>query len=342
MDDLGVFAYFAFVEGLEGELTARWEKLQGDTYWAIDSPPVMEKYKPFQKFFNDAEVLVMETIHEYFQPLLKIAITHRRHLRNKSPLATLAEWLDWTESQILSVVCNFLGMDERLVEWAGSQNQKLRMSLANSWYSDSKFDPASESRNDSRFLASSARLTGAEWVDNEGCSEFLLPRWTQSHHPVLNLRHPKESPQERSAWDAKFEAERMSRAETMQWVKQVEISFSRNIAIQIHKDRLDGQIYAGRSDLARRPREKRVSNQYHSALKRHIKNCLTNDPEATALQVCGYIDEQDINDIPSGWLKNGNRELTVAYRNDKKARRSIDAQISKVKRDLKASENARI
>src|SRR5947209_1125140 len=115
-------AYLAWVKRLDEELTARWEKLQGDTYWAIDSAPVMEKHKPFQKFFEDAEVLVAETIHEYFQPLLTIAVTHHQILGNKSPLARLAEWLDWTESQILSVVCNVLGMDERLVEWAGSQN----------------------------------------------------------------------------------------------------------------------------------------------------------------------------------------------------------------------------
>jgi hypothetical protein len=127
------------------------DDLCGHSYWAIDAAPVTEKYKPFQKFFEGAEVLLADTIHEYFQPLLKIAITHHQPLGNKSPLATLAEWLDWTESQVLRVVCNFLGMDERLVEWAGSQNPKLGMSLVTSWHCDSEYDTPSVCESDHSF-----------------------------------------------------------------------------------------------------------------------------------------------------------------------------------------------
>lgn len=79
----------------------------------------------------------------------------------------------------------------------------------------------------------------------------------------------------------------------------------------------------------------RPRRNYRSSVKRHIANALTNNPSASALQVCGYLDEQDldVDRIPSSWLKNGNRELTVAYR-DKAVRRQIDSQISKVRRDL--------
>jgi hypothetical protein len=74
---------------------------------------------------------------------------------------------------------------------------------------------------------------------------------------------------------------------------------------------------------------------YHSALNRHIQNCLLNDPTASALQVCRYLDEQDVRGIPPTWLENGNRELSAAYRNDPKVRACIDARVSKVRRDLK-------
>jgi hypothetical protein len=51
--------------------------------------------------------------------------------------------------------------------------------------------------------------------------------------------------------------------------------------------------------------------------------------------VCGYVDEQGIDeDIPKSWLKDGNRELTVAYQTDSKIRGKIAAMISKIRRDL--------
>jgi len=83
----------------------------------------------------------------------------------------------------------------------------------------------------------------------------------------------------------------------------------------------------------RKPRPKK---QYRSCLKRHIKNCLTNNPDASAAQVCGHVDEQGLadDDFPATWMKNGNRELTVAYK-DEKVRPRIDSMISKVKHDLR-------
>lgn len=89
-----------------------------------------------------------------------------------------------------------------------------------------------------------------------------------------------------------------------------------------------------RSGAVGNSRKKGSPKQYRSALKRHIKNYLTNYPDASALRICGYLDEQDIEDIPSSWLKDGNRELTVAYR-DEKLRPRIDAMISKVRADLR-------
>ena len=92
----------------------------------------------------------------------------------------------------------------------------------------------------------------------------------------------------------------------------------------------------GMTDRARgEHRKKRTPGRYRSTIKRHIKNCLTNNPAASALEICGYLDEQDVDNIPSSWLKNNNRELTVAYRNEK-VRSRIDAMISKVRADLRA------
>ena len=88
------------------------------------------------------------------------------------------------------------------------------------------------------------------------------------------------------------------------------------------------------ANVSQKSRTNSTIRNYRSQVKRHIKNFLTNSPRATALQVCEYLDEQVVDDIPSSWLKNGNRELTVAYR-DKTVRRRIDSQISKVRSDLK-------
>jgi hypothetical protein len=58
-------------------------------------------------------------------------------------------------------------------------------------------------------------------------------------------------------------------------------------------------------------------------------------PSATDRDVCGYVDEQGIDEaIPRSWLKDGNRELDVAYQTDSKTRDKIAATVSKVRHDL--------
>lgn len=73
-----------------------------------------------------------------------------------------------------------------------------------------------------------------------------------------------------------------------------------------------------------------------SALKRHIRNCLTDHPDSTAQQVCAHLDEIDLPEgtIPVGWLQKGNRQLFSAYKRDQSIRAKIDVMISKVKRDM--------
>jgi hypothetical protein len=311
-DDLSVFSYIAFQRRFKKELTSRWQKLEYAAYSSIISAPVVKKYKPFQKFFEDAECLVAETIREYFPRLLDFATARRpQDLGNVSPL-------DWTKSHTLKEVCDFLGIIDEKV--------------------DENFDWASEPRDDSRVLRSANRLTQIAGFEEEPSSEFLLPRWIHGsgRHPVWAIG----SPESRSARDARFAAERMSRAETTQWVKYTEFLITRKVALQIDENALDSCIDAGAPGksvnlILEGRTEKQAFNQYRSALKRHIKNCLTNDPEATVLQVCRYLDEQDAAGIPPRWLKNGNRELTVAYR-DRKVRPLIDSMISKVRGDLRA------
>ena len=212
-DDLAVFAYIAFQDLFEWELTTRWRKLEDAAYSSIVAAPAAEKYKPFQKFFEDAEALLADTIREYFKRLLDIAIGRSQHLGNVSPL-------DWTKSHILKEVCEFLGMGEKV---------------------DENFEWTSEPLDNSRVLSSAKRLTEIAGLEGESPSKFLLPRWTTVPHPAWAL----VSVEGRLACDAKFEAERMPLGETVQWVKQTEFLLGRKIALQIKKDHLDSCIDAG-------------------------------------------------------------------------------------------------
>jgi hypothetical protein len=85
------------------------------------------------------------------------------------------------------------------------------------------------------------------------------------------------------------------------------------------------------------PRPAIALKPYQSRLKRYIRNYLTDKPNATAREVCGYVDEQALDGcIPKGWLKDGNRELTVAYKTDPTTRGKIAVLVSKIKLDLKS------
>ena len=210
-DDLGVFAHIAFEDRFKLELTTLWQKLEDAAYSSIVAAPVAKKYKPFQKFFEDAEVLLADTIHQYFQRRLNIAIARRQHLGNVSPL-------DWTKSHMLKDVCAFLGVDENV---------------------DDNFEWTSEPREDSRVLSNAERLTKIAELEETSPSTFLLPRWATAPHPAWELSSPKGP----SECDAKFEPEGL--CETMQWVKMTEFLLGRKIALQIKKDHLDSCIDAG-------------------------------------------------------------------------------------------------
>lgn len=95
-------------------------------------------------------------------------------------------------------------------------------------------------------------------------------------------------------------------------------------------------------DLSKRREIPAPLPTYRSPLKRHIRTCLNDDPNASDLAICRKVDEQGIEGIPSPWLKGNNRELEIAYRNDKQARGKISTMISKVRRDLGISRSKRL
>ena len=281
-DDLGVFAHIAFEDRFKLELTTLWQKLEDAAYSSIVAAPVAKKYKPFQKFFEDAEVLLADTIHQYFQRRLNIAIARRQHLGNVSPL-------DWTKSHMLKDVCAFLGVDENV---------------------DDNFEWTSEPREDSRVLSNAERLTKIAELEETSPSTFLLPRWATAPHPAWELSSPKGP----SECDAKFEPEGL--CETMQWVKMTEFLLGRKIALQIKKDHLDSCIDAGAPgksvnlilDVATQPGPAPMPMK--SPLRKAIVVCWQLHPELrdTDKETYEWLQQNNPGVIPKNWPKSWSRD----------------------------------
>jgi len=92
----------------ERELDSTWRDLVGKTRDAflregleIDANPI-EKYRLLWQFCDDASDAIAAVVNKRFPTLLKVATAQREHLGGLSPLS-------WTETKILTVVCNFLG-----------------------------------------------------------------------------------------------------------------------------------------------------------------------------------------------------------------------------------------
>jgi hypothetical protein len=83
-----------------------------------------------------------------------------------------------------------------------------------------------------------------------------------------------------------------------------------------------------------KPAKPKQIAKYRSPLKGHIRNCLTDDPDANDLSICGYLDSIGSKAIPKSWL-NGNSELTIAYRKVPTTRAKVSSAFSKVRRDLR-------
>lgn len=211
-------ARIAFDIRFERQLVAIWEERERETHSAIVAAQVMEKHRGFQQFFNDMGAKVTGVIHEYFPSLLQVATTNRRHLANQSPLT-------WTQAQILTQVCTFLGLDEA-------------------------FDTASAPRDDSRVLASAERIaTGKGWLDDGSPDTFVLPRWAETPHP-LDMLWSLQPPEASARHEAQLESEKLSRVETLRWVKYKEFWIHKEIERQIDDEMWDGIIEAGKTGIS--------------------------------------------------------------------------------------------
>ena len=111
LEQIGTFeaAVIAFEIQFERKLVSRWENCEWEAAAASIHALPVRKDRLLKQFFHDAEDLIAAAIHEFFPVLLKVATMQREHIGDRSPLA-------WTAAEILTQVCNFLGMDENFYE----------------------------------------------------------------------------------------------------------------------------------------------------------------------------------------------------------------------------------
>jgi hypothetical protein len=81
------------------------------------------------------------------------------------------------------------------------------------------------------------------------------------------------------------------------------------------------------------PSERRPNLRYRSAIKRAILVCLTQNPNATDLEVCRGLDA-DGAELPTAWSLGKNRSFEIVYKNEA-TRGRIESMISKVRADLR-------
>jgi hypothetical protein len=216
-------AVAAFEILFERELDSKWHDLAGTTRDAfigegleIDAHPV-EKYHLLWHFCDDASDAIAAVVKKCFPRLLEVATAQREHLGGLSPLS-------WTEAKILTVVCNFLAMDER-------------------------FDETSTPRDSSLVLDTAERIiTGGRYPDDGPSPEFCLPGWAKmtprqligSLRPDSPVRNSTEPP--------------LSRADTLEWVKWKEWvirkGLERLISDTSFEASLDSMIEAGKNGTA--------------------------------------------------------------------------------------------
>jgi hypothetical protein len=205
-------ATIAFEIRFEQELSSHWQHLESEVASATIGASSAKKHSLLHGFFDDATEEIGRVVHEYFPKLLQIKTTHREQLGNQSPLS-------WTQAQVLTQVCNFLGMDE-------------------------KFDQTSPPRDDSRVLNSAARIVdaGIGCLDEAVPVNFLLPGWVDSRWLLsVGLRF-----KEGSGVDYEPKAP-LSRADTLEWVKHRELWLSKKVEQQLENEGWDGIIEAGKT-----------------------------------------------------------------------------------------------
>ena len=208
-------ALTAFEIRFDRELTSRWQNLEYKAGEATDGAPSDKRRSVLYRFFEDAEREIGNVVHEYFPKLLQVATTQRKHLGNDAPLA-------WTQAQVLRQVCTFLGLDE-------------------------KFDFTLAPRDESRLVVATARIAlGIGWRDDDIPADFVFPGWLSSDW-LLRQNLDRLFP---SALNDAESLPLLSRAETLQWIKDRELWMRLVLDRQIDNDSWDGIIEAGKSDVS--------------------------------------------------------------------------------------------
>jgi hypothetical protein len=211
--DTAVVAFGAFEIRFERELDSGWRDLAGKTRDAIigegleiDAHPV-KKYHLLWQFCDDASDAIAAVVNKRFPTLLEIATAQHEHLGGLSPLS-------WTEAKILTLVCNFLKMDE-------------------------KFDETSTPRDSSRVLGTAERIiTGGKYPDDGPSPEFRLPGWaTMTPAQLIRWLPPNSHP-------GNSTEPPLSRADTLEWVKWKEWRIRSGLKWQISDSSLDSSLDA--------------------------------------------------------------------------------------------------
>ena len=99
-------ATIAFEIRFERELTSHWRRLESEAGPQMISSPSAKERTLLDGFFRDVQEEIGRAVHEYFRQLLRVATTYRERIGDQSPLA-------WTQAQVLTQSCSFLGMEEK-------------------------------------------------------------------------------------------------------------------------------------------------------------------------------------------------------------------------------------
>jgi hypothetical protein len=266
--DTAVVAFGAFEIRFERELDSSWRDLAGKTREAIvgegleiDANPV-EKYHLLSQFCDDASDVIAAVVNKYFPSLLEVATAQRDHLGGPSPLS-------WTEAKILTLVCNFLAMDE-------------------------KFDETSTPRDNSRVLGAAERIiTGGKYLDDGPSPEFCLPGWANRTPAQLLRSLRRDSP------PGNITEPPMSRPDTLAWVKRKELWIRNRLERQISdtslEASLDGMIEAGKTGSV-----SRAVPSPHVAPIDTDQNEVINDKSALAIRSAPTLNWSDEERVRAG------------------------------------------
>jgi hypothetical protein len=201
----------AFWIRFERELTSRWEKLEHETEMDMIRNPSSKKHSLLNRFFDDAQEQMAGAIHTYFPKMLQVATTGRQHIGHQSPLA-------WTQVQVWTEICNFLGMDEQ-------------------------FEGTSAPREDSRVLRTALRISTD--FGSETSPRSLLPAWVEARWALM-----REFGLGPDTELSEADTEPLSLVNTKKWAKWREDRIYTRLEKQIDDEKFDGIIEAGKAGIS--------------------------------------------------------------------------------------------